>query len=280
MPEHIIGFELFFGGGVRGLATNKIAFCVLLVQSLLPFSHITSPGNPTFSTFHNFKDVIQTFDSPLLSFIDTSLPADIYLCLSSQVSLLTVTLGFLSFFAPAICFNCRDKVNGLTNVCVAEILWAIFRPCGGTYYDCTFLFVCVASAVTGAFPVFDLGSWANSSPKAWHEGWRNSAPFRVVCVKVLPSRCIIAASVWPQSNVRICYMVGKAAPHMAPPMENGLGGGCARGSKSSGDMFGQFTLRTQGNSRGEGMICTNTRSYNQYLPSTNLCLEQIKCTQM
>lgn len=172
---------------------------------------------------------------------------------SVAVSLLTVNSGSLFiFFAPAICFNCLDKVNGLTNVCVAEILWAIFCPCGGTSYYCTFFFFSVAwvLAVTRAFAVFDLGSWANSLPKAWHRGWRNSAQFRVVCVKVPESRCIMAASVWPQSNVRICYMVGAAAPHMAPLMEMGLAGGYAWGTKCSVGMFGQFTLQPGGRSRG------------------------------
>lgn len=58
------------------------------------------------------------------------------LSLCSTVSSESLFLFF--FFASAICFNCLDKVNGLTNVCVAETLWAIFCPCGGTYYYCTF----------------------------------------------------------------------------------------------------------------------------------------------
>lgn len=66
-----------------------------------------------------------------------------------------------SLFAPAICFNCRDKVNGLTNAVSQEagILWAIFCPCGGTHYYFIYIFFCVASvlAVTGALRVFDLG---------------------------------------------------------------------------------------------------------------------------
>lgn len=70
-----------------GLATKLLFICVLFSQSLSPFSYITTSGNPKFESFHHFKNVIRTFDSFLLSFVDTPLPAAIYLCLSSQVCL-------------------------------------------------------------------------------------------------------------------------------------------------------------------------------------------------
>lgn len=227
MPQHIIASELFF---LWAWQQNYCLFafyfpkvCLLSATSLL-------------LAFPNFKaSTISKMSSKLLTVFSclSSTPRCrllfIFVCqvkfVSVAVSLLTVSSGSLFiFFAPAICFNCLDKVNGLTNVYVAEILWAIFCPCGGTYYYCNFFLVLPRYWLSHEHSP-SLISAVERTPCRRHD--TDSAQFRVVCVKVPESRCIMAASVWPQSNVRICYMVGAAAPHMAPLMEIGLAGGYA-----------------------------------------------------
>lgn len=103
------------------------------------FAFLFFPNLPAFS-FHflrsrisdpdNLMNVIQTLKSFFFPpFVNIQLPADIYLCLSSvfvAASLLPGSSGFLFILCTAIYFNWLDKVNGLTNVCIGEILWARF----------------------------------------------------------------------------------------------------------------------------------------------------------
>lgn len=105
----------------------------------------------------NLMNVIQTFKSFFSPpFVNIQLPADIYLCLSSvfvTASLLPGSSGFLFILCAAIYFNWLDKVNGLTNVCIGEILWARFCLWRSLEF-------CLVLSGAGASPDFDLGSSA------------------------------------------------------------------------------------------------------------------------
>lgn len=92
-------------------------------------SDITScvPGFLTLTIWWMSSKLLKVFFPP--PFVNIQLPADIYLCLSSvfvTASLLPGSSGFLFILCTAIYFNWLDKVNGLTNVCIGEILWARF----------------------------------------------------------------------------------------------------------------------------------------------------------
>lgn len=128
-----------------GLATKLLFICVYFPKVCLLSATSILLAIPNFkaSTISKMSSKLLTVFSSLSSTPRCRL-LFIFVCqvkfVSVAVSMLTVSLGSLFiFFAPSICFNCLDKVNGLTNVCVAEILWAIFCPCGGTYY-CKFFF--------------------------------------------------------------------------------------------------------------------------------------------
>lgn len=106
-------------------------------------------------------------------------------------SLLSGISDILLILCIAICFNCLDKVNGLINVCVWEILWARFLH-SLEEFSAFFFYFWGHWLVQEGVLRFDLNGSVNWMLKAWHGGdgsaWLRSELFVSRCLSHNASR--------------------------------------------------------------------------------------------